>query len=401
MKKTLSLLLLLLLHTVLLQAQDIYGWMIGNGPSRFSRYSYQNDDLTTITDPWWTAGATTDLAENYYYFVEENILTNRVFAIHNVVTNAETRVIPTKALRHPEYHNDVIWSIDSFCMYKYDVATNTMSVYDSVFAWTGKESIPPYVCYTAFNHATQTYYFTIAMPGEWGPFWFCQYHIPTKTFTKQVLPDGFLSFDYSPANDRCYFLKNLDIQYGTDTSAGIYAYEIATNTMTQVYTGWMAAASYMTLDPVKNRLFFYYETDLNMDCRIAKMACYRINSHQLDVADLSGRICHYENFEFLPTYNDTTWDSFPTSVAKLQQQGGTLKVYPVPASNTLNVAVNWDTEQSYTLTIADMMGRVVIQSAENSEQSTVDVTQLAAGAYNIILKGDKGSVQHSKFTIVR
>ncbi|RYE26214.1 MAG: T9SS type A sorting domain-containing protein [Sphingobacteriales bacterium] len=94
-------------------------------------------------------------------------------------------------------------------------------------------------------------------------------------------------------------------------------------------------------------------------------------------------------------------DYFPTSVAKIQQQGGSLKVYPVPAGSSLHVDIHWNTEQSYTLTVANMMGRVVLQRAGNSEQMSVDVTQLAVGAYNIILKGDKGGVQHSKFTIAR
>ncbi|RYE26218.1 MAG: T9SS type A sorting domain-containing protein [Sphingobacteriales bacterium] len=103
------------------------------------------------------------------------------------------------------------------------------------------------------------------------------------------------------------------------------------------------------------------------------------------------------NYYYYEDYYD------PTTVAKLQQQGGTLKVYPVPASNSLHVDINWDTEQSYTLTVADMMGRVVYseQRTVNSGQRVIDVSALPAGAYNIILKGDKGGVQHSRFTVVR
>ncbi|RYE23688.1 MAG: T9SS type A sorting domain-containing protein [Sphingobacteriales bacterium] len=109
----------------------------------------------------------------------------------------------------------------------------------------------------------------------------------------------------------------------------------------------------------------------------------------------------YESGDF--DYHYYYEDYYPTTVAKLQQQGGALKVYPVPANNSLNVDIKWDVEQAYTLTIADMMGRVVHseQRTENSEQSAIDISMLPAGAYNIILKGDKGGLQHSKFTIAR
>ncbi|RYE26215.1 MAG: T9SS type A sorting domain-containing protein [Sphingobacteriales bacterium] len=92
---------------------------------------------------------------------------------------------------------------------------------------------------------------------------------------------------------------------------------------------------------------------------------------------------------------------FPTSVAKIQQQGGSLKVYPVPAGSSLHVDIHWNIEQSYTLIVADMMGRVVLQRTGNSEKSAMDISALSTGAYNIILKGDKGGVTHSKFTIAR
>lgn len=92
---------------------------------------------------------------------------------------------------------------------------------------------------------------------------------------------------------------------------------------------------------------------------------------------------------------------FPVNVAQLPQQGGTLQLYPVPANNTLNVTINWDAPQPYNLTIADMQGRVTMQYNSNNANQTIDVSALPAGVYNIVLKGDKGGVQHSKFSVVR
>ncbi len=92
---------------------------------------------------------------------------------------------------------------------------------------------------------------------------------------------------------------------------------------------------------------------------------------------------------------------FPTDVAQLPQQGGTLQLYPVPANNTLNISINWKEAQPYTLTIADMQGRVNMQYNSKNTNETIDVSMLPEGVYNIILKGDKGGAQHGKFTVVR
>ena len=92
---------------------------------------------------------------------------------------------------------------------------------------------------------------------------------------------------------------------------------------------------------------------------------------------------------------------FPVNVAQLPQQGGTLQLYPVPTNNTLNVSINWKEAQPYTLTIADMQGRVNMQSQSSNANETIDVSMLPEGVYNIILKGDKGGAQHGRFSVVR
>ena len=93
--------------------------------------------------------------------------------------------------------------------------------------------------------------------------------------------------------------------------------------------------------------------------------------------------------------------NFPVNVAQLKQQGGTVQLYPVPANNTLNITINWKEAQPYTLTIADMQGRVNRQYNSQSTIETIDVSMLPEGVYNLILKGDKGGVQHSRFSVIR
>jgi hypothetical protein len=92
---------------------------------------------------------------------------------------------------------------------------------------------------------------------------------------------------------------------------------------------------------------------------------------------------------------------FPAGVATAKQQPGTLQLHPVPAVNVLNISVNWDVAQEYTVTITDMQGRINMQYNSKANTEAIDVSMLATGTYNLTLKGDKGGVQHSKFTVVR
>ncbi|RYE26222.1 MAG: T9SS type A sorting domain-containing protein [Sphingobacteriales bacterium] len=91
----------------------------------------------------------------------------------------------------------------------------------------------------------------------------------------------------------------------------------------------------------------------------------------------------------------------PNGVHELANaQNGALKLYPVPANNTLNIDIDGLQPQAYALSVIDMQGRILLQQTVNSKHSTVNITALPAGAYTLMLKGDTG-IQHSRFTIVR
>lgn len=91
----------------------------------------------------------------------------------------------------------------------------------------------------------------------------------------------------------------------------------------------------------------------------------------------------------------------PSAVTELKLQGGALQLYPIPANNILNVNIDWDVPQAYTLTITDMQGCIIMQYSSKEEQQAVDISTLPIGIYNLILKGDKGGVQHNKFSVVK
>ncbi|RYE26204.1 MAG: T9SS type A sorting domain-containing protein [Sphingobacteriales bacterium] len=129
--------------------------------------------------------------------------------------------------------------------------------------------------------------------------------------------------------------------------------------------------------------------------------------------DINNNLTYRElTYEYLPTHTWNIiepprfyyWEEFtPAAVAQLQPQGGSVKLYPVPATNTLYVDIHWAVPQGYTIILADMQGRIVYseQRTDNNGQGAVDVSALPVGAYNIIIKGDKGGLQHGRFTVVR
>jgi hypothetical protein len=92
----------------------------------------------------------------------------------------------------------------------------------------------------------------------------------------------------------------------------------------------------------------------------------------------------------------------PISVNEVAGNNMQLQLYPVPATNTLHLQLTEDKQQLHTVAITDMQGKQVLHETyiSNTTQS-IDISSLPSGVYNINLLSTKGSVQHSKFTVVR
>jgi hypothetical protein len=93
----------------------------------------------------------------------------------------------------------------------------------------------------------------------------------------------------------------------------------------------------------------------------------------------------------------------PSGINTINNQPGSVKLYPSPANNMLNVDLNWQQEQGAVATIYDMQGKLYIQwQIETSlfSHSTIPVNQLPAGTYLLRISGHE---QHlvEKFSVVR
>lgn len=89
------------------------------------------------------------------------------------------------------------------------------------------------------------------------------------------------------------------------------------------------------------------------------------------------------------------YEDYTTDVRSLSSVGGTADVYPVPATDKLNIDLKWDQVQPFTVTLIDLQGRVNRTwqlAAAASYHQVVSVGELPAGTYFLKIDGTKGHV---------
>lgn len=104
-----------------------------------------------------------------------------------------------------------------------------------------------------------------------------------------------------------------------------------------------------------------------------------------------------KNAFYYSTYND------PTGVPVVNSNDGTLKLYPVPASNMLNIELTWDDAQSAVIAVYDMTGKLYTQwqtGNTNAYTHTFYLSQLPAGNYIMKVRGEKAQAAQP-FVIIK
>jgi hypothetical protein len=89
------------------------------------------------------------------------------------------------------------------------------------------------------------------------------------------------------------------------------------------------------------------------------------------------------------------YETYTTSVKNLSAIGGDAKAYPVPASNMLNIDLDWNNAQPFTVSLIDMTGRVNRSWQVPSTvhyQTAISVADLPYGNYFLNIEGANGRV---------
>ncbi len=91
------------------------------------------------------------------------------------------------------------------------------------------------------------------------------------------------------------------------------------------------------------------------------------------------------------------------SVANVAPTQPIIRLYPSPASSFINLCVDWDHAQPFTVSVVDMLGRVQAQFSEKGTTAykrTIPLAGLPAGNYTVLIRS--GAVTAAdRFTVVR
>lgn len=122
----------------------------------------------------------------------------------------------------------------------------------------------------------------------------------------------------------------------------------------------------------------------------------------------------YNSYDQWVTYLEDTWnvggfwqgasgdysyhiyyEEYATNVKSLSAVGGSADVYPMPATDKLNIDLTWNEAQPFTVSIVDLQGRVsrTWQAASaTSYHQAISVGELPAGTYFLKIEGTKGHI---------
>lgn len=84
-----------------------------------------------------------------------------------------------------------------------------------------------------------------------------------------------------------------------------------------------------------------------------------------------------------------------SDVSDIINKGGIAHIYPSPASSSLNIVLNWDEKQPFSVNIVDATGRSWMnwnQPAATEYKETLNIQSLANGNYWIVVRGQKGTL---------
>ncbi len=91
-----------------------------------------------------------------------------------------------------------------------------------------------------------------------------------------------------------------------------------------------------------------------------------------------------------------------TSADNGVQQTKIVKFYPNPANSFINFEFQRSYNQNYTLLIFNFIGKVVLESKNLSQKSTINLTDFYRGMYVYQLRDNLGAILESgKFQVVK
>lgn len=97
-------------------------------------------------------------------------------------------------------------------------------------------------------------------------------------------------------------------------------------------------------------------------------------------------------------YFSTDWT---TGIANVTENDIAIEAYPNPASNSVSIDVLGLQQVRGTISIVDVMGRVVLATQCTSAHEIINTSSLASGVYTVLFTGDAGGKMHTRLVIAK
>jgi len=272
-----------------------------------------------------------------------------------------------------------VWTNSMRQDYTYDPAHNLTSITRSIWNGTSWDNSTKYVYYYNFLNKV-----TSSLVQTWnGTSWANSEHniyyshdnnvtVDSVYYQQMVGPNWVTVIKDVYANDAngdaiaSWHYNNGLLESGDSTS-----YNALHNIVSRISMAWDSASSMLVKQKQYNWSYNNYDQPTSM---------------QSSTWDSSG-FWIFTNSDALTTYYysiDTT-----TRVSGVNSNISDLKLFPVPAQNTINIDMTWSKPEQFAVTIFDMQGRIVrrwSEAATASYTKTVPVMDLSTGNYFIVIK---------------
>ena len=225
-----------------------------------------------------------------------------------------------------------------------------------------------------------------------------------------------LTYTYDGTNP--YVLSRVSQSWNSGTSAwdnysnDIYTYDGLNNRLTDLYQNWMGAAwvnsdlatysSFVAQLPQTEIDQVWNTTTLSFDNSTKYTYTYNSFNQETSSASTSWNLGGF----WQPTTSDREsrfyYQSYATGVNTVAANADDVILYPVPATNTLNISLKWNEIQPFTATVYNITGSVVSQwdVPACSDYNTSIPLDLQEGCYFIKFNGANSNMI-KQFVVVK
>jgi hypothetical protein len=216
-----------------------------------------------------------------------------------------------------------------------------------------------------------------------------------------------LTYGYLPNGDLDFFIRqswNASTSSWVNTERGLMSYDVSGDLVEEFAQLWDAGTSSW-----KNDKRYVYTNVNHLPSTIIDQTW---NSSSNTYVSSMRRTYTYNSYDQILTRVAESWDAgantwtyqagntkynihyeeYTTAVNDISR-GGESNIYPSPAKDVVNIYLSWNVQQSFSIAIYDMQGRVMKQWDESPAKEyriAVKTSELPAGSYYVRIQGEKG-----------